>query len=204
MKRSTPMKRTPFKRSVVDTKKAETNRALALEERALRAIKSAASEKARKSESNRDTALFHKAPAAMDMVAKPVDACPKTKAHRNARLRDMAKGMPCLLRVPGVCTNDSATVVCCHSNLSIHGKAGARKADDQYSVWGCAACHSWLDQGSAPRGKKARVFLDAHRDQVARWNAIAADNCAAPRERAAAQWALDLLSEANVERAHIQ
>lgn len=106
----------------------------------------------------------------------------------------MARGMPCLLRVPGVCTHDRATVVCCHSNLSIHGKAGARKADDHYSVWGCAACHRWLDQGPAPRAQKAAAFMAAHLAQVLEWRAIAYDSSSAPRDRSAALWALGLLN----------
>lgn len=106
----------------------------------------------------------------------------------------MACGMPCLLQVTGVCTQDRATVVCCHSNLSIHGKAGARKADDHYSVWGCAACHRWLDQGPAPRAQKTAAFMAAHLRQVLAWRAIAVDPGAAPRDRAAAQWALERLN----------
>src|SRR5690606_8631872 len=102
--------------------------------------------------------------------------------------------MPCLLRVPGICTHDRSTVVCCHSNLSIHGKAGARKADDHYSVWGCAACHRWLDQGSAPRAQKEYAFMAAHLRQVLEWRAIAFDTRSAARDRAAALWAIELLN----------
>lgn len=105
----------------------------------------------------------------------------------------MARGMPCLLQVPGVCCHDRATVVCCHSNLSIHGKAGARKADDHYSVWGCAACHRWLDRGPAPRALKTTAFMQAHLRQVLEWRAIAFDPSSAPRDRNAALWALERL-----------
>ncbi len=127
-------------------------------------------------------------------VVAATAAAPKSTAQRNAHLRDMARGMPCLLRVPGVCTQDRATVVCCHSNLSIHGKAGARKADDHYSVWGCAACHQWLDQGPAPRAQKAAAFMAAHLAQVLEWRAIAFDSRSQPRDRAAAEWALERLN----------
>lgn len=106
----------------------------------------------------------------------------------------MARDKPCLLQVSGVCCHDSATVVCCHSNLSIHGKAGARKADDQYSVWGCMTCHAWLDQGPAPRARKTTAFMAAHLRQVLAWRAIASDAGSTPRDRAAAQWALEHLN----------
>ena len=123
----------------------------------------------------------------------PAAAQPKSRPQRNAHLRAMAQGMPCLLQVPGVCTQDRATVVCCHSNLSIHGKALGRKADDQYSVWGCAACHQWLDRDGAPWARKKTVFMAAHKNQVAAWRYMAAGG--APKEyQQAAQWALDRLS----------
>lgn len=119
---------------------------------------------------------------------------PKTKALRNAHLRDMARGMSCLLQIAGVCTHDRATVVCCHSNLSCHGKAGARKADDFYSTWGCSACHRWLDQGPESAERKQAAFMSAHLRQVMEWRAIAFAPESAPRDRAAAAWALEHLN----------
>ena len=197
MKR-TPMKRTAWLRTMPTTAKSERNREQALNQRAMRAIKSAALKTHAKYEEKAAPALIGAALQATKRVAVTSTAAarpqPKTKAHRNGHLRDMARGMPCLLRVPGVCTQDRATVVCCHSNLSIHGKAGARKADDQYSVWGCAACHRWLDAGPAPRAQKTTAFMAAHLDQVLEWRAIAFDTRSAPRDRAAAQWALGLLN----------
>jgi hypothetical protein len=192
-----PLKRTAFKRAPRTTAKTESNRALALDERAQRAIKNAPARSASKSDGNPfpdDMGKACVATKSVAMASTTVRAVPKTTAHRNAHLRDMARGMPCLLRVPGVCSHDRATVVCCHSNLSIHGKAGARKADDHYSVWGCAACHQWLDRGPAPRAQKFSAFMAAHLAQVLEWRAIAFDSRSAPRDRAAAQWALDLLN----------
>lgn len=123
-----------------------------------------------------------------------VTAAPKPVAQRNSHLLKMAKGKPCLLCVPGVCTQDRATVVCCHSNSSAHGKAGSRRADDHYSVWGCFACHSWLDTGKAPAAAKASTFMRAHLAQVLEWRAIAFDTRSAPKDRAAALWALERLN----------
>lgn len=119
---------------------------------------------------------------------------PKTVAQRNPRLRALAKGQQCLLLVPGICTNDTTTVVCCHSNLSIHGKGERRKADDHYSAWGCAACHSWLDQGPAPAARKEAAFMAAHLRQVLAWRALAGAPNTDARDRAAVLWALGLLN----------
>lgn len=127
----------------------------------------------------------------------PVNADPKTEEHRNQQLLAMANGRPCLLRVPGICRNERKTTVACHSNQSIHGKAGARKADDEYSVWGCAACHRWLDAGTAPYEEKIAVFARAHHAQVLEWSRIVGDATAKPKDRAAAHWALIQLNPDN-------
>lgn len=119
---------------------------------------------------------------------------PKTVAQRNRRLRALARGQQCLLLVPGICTNDSTTVVCCHSNLAIHGKGERRRADDHYSAWGCAACHFWLDQGTAPAARKEAVFMAAHLRQVLAWRALALAADTDARDRAAVLWALGLLN----------
>jgi hypothetical protein len=127
-------------------------------------------------------------------ISMPVLARPKTIQHRNRRLLDLARGQPCLLRVPGVCRGGLDTTVAAHSNLSIHGKAGARKADDHYSAWACAACHYWLDQGPAPRAQKQAVFMAGHLQQVMAWRFIAADIGIPISGRKAALWALNLLN----------
>ena len=124
-----------------------------------------------------------------------VVAMPKPIEHRRPRLLALAEGMPCLLRVPGVCVGDPLTTVACHSNWSEHGKAGARKADDHYTVWGCHACHVWLDQlGSATYEEKRATWFAAHALQVVAWRAIEVDPARAKADRAAVRWALELLA----------
>lgn len=196
MKR-TPMKRTAWLRTTSTTAKSKPNRAQRPEEHAQSAMKNGAVCDPVKTAGKRSPALIPSMRVAIKYVAinGTTAARPQAKsvAHLNSHLRAMARGMPCLLRVQGVCTQDSSTVVCCHSNLGIHGKAGARKADDEYSVWGCAACHRWLDQGPAPRARKESAFMAAHLRQVLAWRAIAMDGESA-KDRAAAQWALALLN----------
>lgn len=120
---------------------------------------------------------------------------PKPEQHRNPHLLSMARNQSCLLQVPGICNGDRSTVVAAHSNLSIHGKAGARKADDQYHVYACFACHSWLDQGGAPAEIKACAFMQAHLWMVDIWRGIVAGFIdATPKDKAAAQWALDRIN----------
>ena len=127
-------------------------------------------------------------------VAEAVHAVAKPVARRNAHLLAMAAGRPCLLRAPGVICASPETTVACHSNRPEHGKAHARKADDQYSVWGCFACHSWLDQGRADGDLKALIFMRAHADQVLAWRAIVMDSAQPAKDRQAAAWALNHLN----------
>jgi hypothetical protein len=120
---------------------------------------------------------------------------PKTEAARNPALLEMARGRTCLLCVltgQHLCHPEST--VAAHSNLSTHGKAGARKADDHYSAWLGDAHHRWLDQGVAPAEQKEAAFMAAHVAQVDEWRRISVDSTESPRNRRAAAWALERLN----------
>ena len=125
----------------------------------------------------------------------PTRAAPKTEAHRNKHLLAMAKGKPCLLcQEHGVALCTPGSTVAAHSNLGIHGKAMARKADDFYSAWLGDAHHRWLDQGKGSAAQREMAFMTAHLAQVRAWRAIAFDSRSNPKDRAAAQWALERLN----------
>jgi hypothetical protein len=112
---------------------------------------------------------------------------PKTIPKRNPALLKLAHGQRCLLNAVYGCAGDRGdTTVACHSNFGIHGKAKGRKADDCYTVWGCAICHSWLDQGNATKAEKEQVFMAAHLRQVLEWRKMA---------HPAARWALEQINE---------
>jgi hypothetical protein len=82
--------------------------------------------------------------------------------HDKAAL-EACRGQICWLKVPGVCyqLEIEETIVPAHSNFSEHGKGGARKADDKYSLPSCMRCHAWLDTGTAPIEEKRTVFMPA-------------------------------------------
>ncbi|WP_322069946.1 hypothetical protein [Paraburkholderia bannensis] len=76
------------------------------------------------------------------------------------------RGEPCFLNVKCPWTDwADPSVVDCHSNQSIHGKAGALKAKHWFTVPGCAACHEWLDRSGATWEEKCAAFDSA----LARW-----------------------------------
>lgn len=135
----------------------------------------------------------------MAVMTKPANdehrPSPKTVEWRNARILAMARGKDCLLHSPVCAAGNRETTVAAHSNQSIHGKAGARKADDCYSAWACAACHTWLDQGPATYAEKCEAFRWAHLAQITHWKRIAADPSEHWADRRAAQAALTQITK---------
>lgn len=117
----------------------------------------------------------------------------KPGPYRDATLLEMARGRPCLVMVPGLCSHRVDTVVAAHSNSQEHGKGMGRKADDCYTAFACVACHSWLDQGKAAGEVRESAFMAAHARQVLAWRLIAMDPNEPARYRAAARRALDRL-----------
>ena len=116
-------------------------------------------------------------------------AIPKTVREENAHYRAMARDKACQLLIPGVCNFDPATVVLAHSNW--HDKGAHRKASDFYGVWGCFACHSWLDQGGADGDVKRAMFDLGMKRMECALGELIQDGTTKPRDRAAAVWALD-------------
>ena len=64
--------------------------------------------------------------------------------RKPTKLRKSAKGQDCTLNVVHVCNYNSETTVLCH--LDGEDKGMALKSPDHFAVYGCSACHSWLDQ----------------------------------------------------------
>jgi hypothetical protein len=117
---------------------------------------------------------------------------PKTTPQRNPHLLAMAQGKPCMMRVK--CNGEASdTTVAAHSNSQTHGKGIGRKADDQYTVWSCARCHTWLDQSYSATGEERQAAWEAaHVRQIAEWRKIAESNDFTPyKDRVAALWALE-------------
>ncbi len=52
--------------------------------------------------------------------------------------------MPCMIRAPGVCNFDPATVVLCHYRIGGYDGMGLKPSDD-LAAWGCSACHALVD-----------------------------------------------------------
>jgi len=61
------------------------------------------------------------------------------------KIRRSARGQPCTLRIPGVCTGDPETTVACHVQAPGMGAMGGKQSD-LHVIHGCAACHAVLDR----------------------------------------------------------
>lgn len=69
------------------------------------------------------------------------------------------RGEECYLQVRAVCCSIGwahPSVVPCHSNQAEHGKAGGMKADNEFTLPGCAPCHAWLDQNRVGTPKQVK------------------------------------------------
>lgn len=60
------------------------------------------------------------------------------------KLTKLARGMPCLIRIPDYCNFDLETTVGCHYRLSGLNGMGM-KPDDLFVAWGCSSCHDVVD-----------------------------------------------------------
>jgi Protein of unknown function (DUF1364) len=72
------------------------------------------------------------------------------------RLREVARGQPCMIRSP-VCNNDPETTVLAHVRMiGISGMG--MKAPDLLGAWSCSMCHALVD-GQV----KSNLTLEARR-----------------------------------------
>lgn len=103
-------------------------------------------------------------------------SAPKKRAGHNKSYLNACRGQRCYLAVPWVCLGEAGreTVVPCHSNQQAHGKGMGIKADDKFTVPGCAACHAWLDQSGAPKEIKFEAWNLAYARWAARRDKVAA------------------------------
>lgn len=60
-----------------------------------------------------------------------------------SKIRKAAKGQPCQVRLPGICSFDPAKTILAHQN----GGGMARKTPDFMGAFCCTDCHSIVDGG---------------------------------------------------------
>lgn len=81
-------------------------------------------------------------------------------------LRKIAKGKPCMVRLPDICNHNEETTVLAHIRMAGISGMGI-KADDLLGAWACSACHDAIDRRSNTDLDRDYVRL-AHLEGMAR------------------------------------
>lgn len=81
-------------------------------------------------------------------------------------LRKLARGQPCMIRIPGICNRNPETTVLAHYRLI--GVSGmGMKSPDTCAAWACSSCHEFVDtKGKNP--EVARTYKALHLEGVIR------------------------------------
>ena len=59
-------------------------------------------------------------------------------------LRKLARGKPCMIRLPG-CTHDRSTTVLAHYRLAGYSGVGLKPDNFAFGAWACSHCHDTVD-----------------------------------------------------------
>ena len=76
----------------------------------------------------------------MPRASKPM----RSKGPKMTPARKAARGMPCMIRVPGICNHNPETTVLCHYRIKGYDGMGLKPSDDN-AAWGCSDCHAFVD-----------------------------------------------------------
>lgn len=148
MKRSAPMKRSPWPR------RRDLPLLQALDE----------------SRPHRAPAVVHKSTsrAVMARCDAPATSVVKRTYIRSKKLLQACREIPCQH-----CGIADGTVVAAHSNWAAHGKGKAIKADDNRVASLCHRCHGEMDQGShLTKTERVELWTAAHERTVKELNRL--------------------------------
>lgn len=86
--------------------------------------------------------------------------------YRSKKLREAARGRPCVL-----CDIEDGTTVAAHSNALEHGRGYGHKAPDFYTAFLCVRCHDLVDgrAGKLSKDEKRDMWMRAWVKTVAVW-----------------------------------
>jgi len=85
----------------------------------------------------------------------------------STKLRNSAKGQPCMFQIPGVCSHDASTTVLCHLPSEIKGLS--TKSDDFHAAFGCAQCHETIDLHRLSREDELYFSMRALQRTMRNW-----------------------------------
>lgn len=88
-------------------------------------------------------------------------------APKMTKARKLAKGQPCMIRIPGICNGNPETTVLAHYRLAGYCGTGM-KPPDEMGALACSACHDAVDGRSDPRRYQQSVIRLMHAEGVMR------------------------------------
>ncbi len=118
---------------------------------------------------------------------------PKRPALRNQRLRDLARGEECCVKLGGACSCLPETTVWAHTNRLADQKGMGYKSSDERGMLAGYECHTLLDQGRKSAEEIDAVVAMAQQRTRVRLREIADSYSVPTWKQQAAQWALNAL-----------
>jgi hypothetical protein len=85
----------------------------------------------------------------------------------STKLRNSARGQPCMFQIPGICNHDPSTTVLCHLPSEIKGLA--TKSDDFHAAFGCSNCHETIDNNRLSREESLYYSMRALQRTMRNW-----------------------------------
>ena len=81
--------------------------------------------------------------------------------------RKLAKGKPCMIRLPG-CNGGRSTTVLAHYRLAGYAGMGMKPDDHVFGAWACSRCHDAVDGRRRLEGHDQGVIRLAHAEGILR------------------------------------
>ena len=89
-----------------------------------------------------------------------------------SKITESARGQECQVRIPGVCSGDSSTVVWAHAIGLASGRGIGLKANDLSGAYACQKCHDAYDRRIKPYGvlyfQVKECFFEGHLRSLAK------------------------------------
>lgn len=85
----------------------------------------------------------------------------------STKLRNSAKGQPCMFQIPGICNGDTTTTVLAHLPSEIKGLSN--KSDDFHAAFACSDCHIHFDNHRLSREESLYYSMRALQRTMRNW-----------------------------------
>lgn len=132
----------------------------------------------------RKTPLKRSAPIARTTERRPKPpATKRARAAKASKIRASARGMPCMMRLPG-CDGGGETTVLAHYRMVGYCGTGIKPDDFVFGAFACANCHDIADARRRADGMTKEEIRLAHAEAVFRTQSYLIEKGVAPHQPA--------------------